>query len=531
MSLPKEPRQKMINMMYLVLTALLALNVSVEVLNAFKTVNHSIERSNQVVDEKNNMTYNAFTRELSDPQTMALARIWSPPALKVKAMSATFTAYLDSLKEKLINNSSPSMKDGKREFIDGNLDAATRIFDEGGQGKILYDSLIKFRKDLLNIIDPANYGPEVSDKIKADLKAQQAVFAERLPIDTRIPPSEEGNTTFGSDSARNWTFRYFHMTPTIAALTILSKFQSDIKNSESQVVDYLHKQIGEVKVVFNKFEPLVEANASYVMPGDKVEVTAGVGAFSDAAKPQISINGQSYPAGPDGTALFTTTASGAGEHAVNVHIVYTKPDGSEGTTDKTIKYTVGIPSGASIFLEKMNVVYVKEDNPVRISGGSVGAEKVHVSFDKGDITHTSGDEYVVVPTTPGEGTITVTANGKPFTFPMRVKYLPNPTGFVGSKTGGAMPSAEFKAMGGLLARLQNSEFQSPFVVVGYKVAALGGGIPQYQEANNDGPRWTGQAAAIVAKATPGTNVFFDDIRVKGKDGRIRELPPMVFSLK
>src|SRR5581483_1553917 len=131
MSLPKEPRQKMINMMYLVLTALLALNVSVEVLNAFKTVNHSIERSNQVVDEKNNMTYTAFTRELGDQQTAALAKIWAPPAMKVKAMAATFTTFIDSLKEKLILSSSPSMKEGKREFADGNLDAATRLFDVG----------------------------------------------------------------------------------------------------------------------------------------------------------------------------------------------------------------------------------------------------------------------------------------------------------------------------------------------------------------------------------------------------------------
>jgi gliding motility-associated protein GldM len=530
MSLPKEPRQKMINMMYLVLTALLALNVSVEVLNAFKTVNYSIERSNKVVDEKNNLTYSAFTREISDPTTAAQAKTWAPAAMQVKAMAAVFTTYLDSLKERLINESSPSMKDGRREFADGNLDAATRIFDVQGQGKILYDSLGKFRQDLLNILNPENF-PGISDKVKADLVAQRAEFARRLPVNNRIPQSQEGNELVGNDSAHNWTIRYFHMTPTIAALTILSKFQSDIKNSESQVVDYLHKQVGEVKIVFNKFEPLVEANASYVMPGDDVEVTAGVGAFSDAAKPKISINGQNYEPGPDGTALFKTKAAGAGEHAVNVHIVYTKPDGSEGSTDKTIKYTVGVPSGASIFLEKMNVVYVKEDNPVRISGGSVGAEKVHVSFDKGEITHTSGDEYIVVPTTPGEGTITVTANGKPFTFPMRVKYLPNPTGFVGSKTGGAMSSAEFKAMGGLLARLENSEFQSPFVVVGYKLAALGGGISQYQEANNEGPRWTGQAAAIVAKSTPGTNIFFDNIRVKGKDGRIRELPPMVFSLK
>ena len=529
MSLPKEPRQKMINMMYLVLTALLALNVSVEVLNAFKTVNRSIERSNGVVDQKNSITYNAFTRELTDPQTAALAKVWAPPAMHVKTMATIFTAYLDSLKEKLILASNPQMKDGKREFTDGNLDAATRLFDEGGQGKILYDSLRKFRTDLLAVLDSNNFGPEVSSKIKADLALQQAEFAKRLPIDTRIPESEAGNSLMGSDSAKNWTIRYFHMTPTIAALTILSKFQSDIKNSESQVVDYLHKQIGEVKVVFDKFEPLISPSATYLMPGDKLEVKAGIGAFSAAAKPKIIINGQEQTVGEDGTADYTTTVSNTG--SVHVRIEYTKPDGSIVPVDRDVKYTVGQPSGSSVFLEKMNVLYVKEDNPIKISGGSVGREKVHVSFDHGEITHGEGDEWTAVPTTPGEGFIIVDADGKVTKFPMRIKYLPNPTGFIGTKNGGIMSSAEFKANGALLARLDNAEFQSAFQVVSYKIGALGGNINQYQEAPNDGPRWTGSAAQIVAKASPGTNVFFTEIHVKGKDGRIRELPPMVFNLK
>jgi len=177
------------------------------------------------------------------------------------------------------------------------------------------------------------------------------------------------------------------------------------------------------------------------------------------------------------------------------------------------------------------VLYVKEENPITISGGSVGREKVHVTFTNGEITHGDGDEWVAVPTTPGEGKIIVDAAGKKTEFKMRVKYLPNPTGFVGTKNGGAMSSAEFKANGMLRAVLDGSDFISPFKVVSYKVAAIGGGVPQYVEANNDGPRWNGQAAAIVAKATPGTNIFFDNVRVQGKDGRIRELPPMVFQLK
>ena len=529
MSLPKEPRQKMINMMYLVLTALLALNVSVEVLNAFKTVNHSIEKSNLVIDEKNKLTYDAFAREVADQQTMAKARIWQPPALQVQKLSADLSKYLEDLKERLITESNPKVnKEGHREYTEGNLDAATRIMDKGGDGPKLYAKLKQYRLDLLAVVDPAKY-PEESEKTKQELKDKMDQFAHSLPLDTRIPPSESGNTTIGSDSAKNWTVRYFHMTPTVAALTILSKFQSDVKNSESQVVDFLHKQVGEVKVIFDKFEPLVSPSATYLMPGDELEVKAGIGAFSAAAKPKITINGTTLPVGDDGTADWKNHVTSTG--TVNVKIEYTKPDGTIGTITKDVKYTVGQPSGASVFLEKMNVLYVAEDNPIKISGGSVGREKVHVTFSNGDITHGDGDEWVAVPKTPGMGKIIVDADGKKTSFDMRIRYLPNPTGFVGTKMGGAMSSAEFKAMGGVIAKLENSEFESHFVVVGYKVAALGGPISQYREAVNEGTRWNGQAAALVNQCGPGTNVFFDNVRVKGKDGRIRELPPMVFNLK
>ena len=90
------------------------------------------------------------------------------------------------------------------------------------------------------------------------------------------------------------------MTPTVAALTILSKFESDVKNSESQVVDYLHKQIGEVKVKFDQFDAIVSPSATYVMPGDDLSISAGIGAFSAAAKPTITINGTEYPVNEQG---------------------------------------------------------------------------------------------------------------------------------------------------------------------------------------------------------------------------------------
>jgi gliding motility-associated protein GldM len=525
MSLPKEPRQKMINMMYLVLTALLALNVSTEVLNAFTTVNRSLENSNKVIAQKNDLTYKQFSDALADPKTAAQAKIWSKTAFQAQSMAATFSKYIEDLKRNLQKESGLKTVDGKEEYNIGDLDAATRMFDQGGHGKKLYDSLKQIRQALLNLLDPSNYD-SLSPAVKDELIKTKADFTTRLPIDTRIPKSETGEAE-KKDSAENWTIRYFHMTPTVAALTILSKFESDVKNSESQVVDYLHKQIGEVKVRYDKQDAIVEPSATYVMPGDEMKITAGIGAFSSTAKPTITFDGVGAPVGDDGTAVSSFKASGSGPHQVTVHIDYFKPDGSIGHAIEVVKYDVGVPSGASMFLEKMNVVYIAVDNPVTISGGSVGAEKVRVSFDHGEITKTSGDEYNIVPTTAGEGKIIIDAAGKPYPFTVRVKYLPNPTGYVGSHTGGVVSSAEFKAVGGVLAKLE-SDFQAGFTVLDYKLAATING--QYMEAANDGPRWTGQALALVQRCTPGTHVFIDELRCKGKDNKIRTLPSMIFTL-
>src|SRR5271154_3816443 len=156
MSLPKEPRQKMINMMYLVLTALLALNVSAEILNAFKTVNNSITTSNGVVTDKNNLTYAAFDKALNDAQTKENAEIWAPKAKQLQALSLAMYNSIASMQSLLIQESQPDFdKDGKLlKYNDANLDAATRVFDKDGKGKILFDSLADYKKQMLAVLNP-----------------------------------------------------------------------------------------------------------------------------------------------------------------------------------------------------------------------------------------------------------------------------------------------------------------------------------------------------------------------------------------
>lgn len=513
MALPKEPRQKMINMMYLVLTALLALNVSSEILNAFVTVNGSITKSNQVITDKNKLTYESFAEKLKDQQTHDQAAAWAPKAEEARKLSATLFDYIEGLKTDLTKEagSHENHHNGKQEINADNIDASIRLMDQKGKGKELYSKLGEYKKQMLALL-----GNEAGP------------FEKSIPIDLSVPESKSGNK-YGND-VNGWIQSYFHMTPAIAGLTILSKFQNDVKGTESQVVDHFHSKIGEVKIVYNKFQAIATSNTTYAMPGDDVEITAGVGAFSDAAKPRITINGAPQTLTADGTAVMKTKASGTGDHSVNVVIEFNKPDGTPEKVTKTIKYTVGVPSGASVFLEKMNVLYIGVDNPLTISGGSVGAEKTRVSFPDGSISR-DGGHWIAKPNKPGMSKIVVNADGKNFEFPMRLKYLPPPAAFVGAKKGGAISSAELKAIGAVIAKLEDSDFEAPYKVIGYKVGAVGGPIQLYQEFPNDGNRWSGQAAGLISRCGPGTRVFFDQIQVVGPDGRKREIPSLNFTLK
>ena len=259
MSLPREPRQKMINMMYLVLTALLALNVSAEILNAFKTVNKSLETTNSTVNNSTTAIMKSLEDKLTDPKTAEKAAIWLPKAKQVQSIAATAYSYIQGIKDDIIKQGGGDWESHK--FKADNLDIVTRMMVDKGRGKDLLKILSQFKTDV----------------VKVDTKIDSAFASGKdLPINLEIPKTE-------SKSNHTWERAYFHMVPTVAALTILSKFQNDIKTSENKIVEYCHNQVGAVVVRFDTYNAFAATNSSYIMPGDEMEITAGVGAFSKAA--------------------------------------------------------------------------------------------------------------------------------------------------------------------------------------------------------------------------------------------------------
>ncbi|MEP6616292.1 MAG: gliding motility protein GldM [Ginsengibacter sp.] len=506
MALPREPRQKMINIMYLVLTAILALNVSNEVIEAFKVVDKSLVNSSASINDATGTLYKSLESKLTDPTSAEKARYWKPKADSAKLLSDNISGYIDNLKVELKQAASLKIVDGKENYKEDNLDASTRLFETNGKGEELRKKLTDYKEAMLNL-DPA---------IRKE-------FQNTLPVDLTIPNTKEG-------SNRTFTTVFFHMTPTVAALTMLSKFQNNVKNAENQVVTFAHNQIGAVKVIYDQFAALVGQSSNYVMPGQEIQITAGVGAYSKAAQPQISINGAGVAIDADGRAVYKFNASGGGNHSVPVNVTYTKPDGTKESKTFNVDYTVGTPGGAAVMLDKMNVFYIGVDNPVTISSGT-GWDKTHVSMSGGNLNSAGGPgKYVVRVSSPGKASITVNADGKASTYDFRIKSIPDPIIKVGPSSGGRIQSVMFKNQQFVRADLENFDFEARFSIVSATVYFGGANFANVQQASISGGNLSGLSAQL-SKCIPGSLVIFDNVKVQGPDGRVRTIQnPPGFSL-
>ena len=509
MSLPREPRQKMINMMYLVLTALLALNVSAEILNAFKTVNKSLETTNATVNNSTTAIMQSLEEKLNDGKTVEKARIWLPKAQAVQGYAKTVNSFIQSIKDEIIKQGGGDPN--KSSFKSDNLDIATRLMVDKGKAKELYKLLSEFKTNVLKNIDPSI----------------DSAFATTLPINLEIPVTQ-------SKSNKTWERAYFHMVPTVAALTILSKFQNDVKTSENKVVEFCHNRVDKVVVRYDKYAAFAQSNSSYVMPGDEIEITAGVGAFSKAALPIITIAGTPVPINDDGAAVKTMTAATTlGEHTIQVNVQYTDIDGKVQNIPKTIKYIVG-QSTASIALDKMNVLYVGVDNPVSIAASGGGADKMQVSISGGgnSIRSTGGGKYIArVNSVSDDCKITVVIDGKVAgTSVFRTRTIPKPVATVGGfESGAPISAAAFKAQNGVAAWIKDFPFELQYRVTSFVIAA-DNADGYIDEAQCQGNLWNDQARRIINGLATGRTVTIDPYAT-GPDGRSQKLPSLVYYIK
>lgn len=503
MALPREPRQKMINLMYLVLTALLALNVSNEVLNAFKTIDKSLTTANETIDKKTKTIFASLSEKANDPKTQELARIWMPKAEQAKQLSDEVSTFIEGLKTEIKDASGFNAKNGA--YKESNLDVPSRIMIDKNRGDELLKKLTAYKSAMLSL------DPEIN-----------AEFKNSLPLDLSMPEVKNSNN-------KTWAAAYFRSTPSVAAITILSKFQNDIKNAEAQVVEFAHNKIGAVKVVYDEFQALATANAQYLLPGQEFNITAGVGAFSKNARPTVTIDGAAVPLNAEGLAEYKTTAGGPGTYTKRVNISFVKPDGTTSTITRDITYTVASPTGLTVSADAVKVLYVGLDNPISVGGGSgTSADNLRVSISQGSISGSRG-KYTAKVTTPGTATVSVNDGKGTTNFEFRVKSVPAPTAMVGASKGGRIRVNDFKAQAGVRAELENFVFEGvKFTVSSYTITFAGAGYPEFMHKAVSGNSFNA-ARSLIERAQPGSTITIDEIRAVGPGGS-RTLAPIAFNL-
>lgn len=511
MALPAEPRQKMINLMYLVLTAMLALNVSAEILNAFKTVDRSLTTTNNTINNSTSTVMNSFQEKMNRAESADKAKEWFPKAKQAQDLTAELNTYINGLKSTILAGAGfDPAKNGDSTFKEDNQDIATRIMVEEGKGKELHARLTQYKQQLASI------APQLSAQVNTYLQQ----------IDLTTPPSRNA-------TSKTWEGTYFHMVPTVAAITMLSKFQNDIKTTENHVVSLFHEQVGKVEVIFDKFAPIVGQSTNYLMPGQELTITAGVGAFNSQSQPQISIGGRSAQV-VDGVASVTTNVGGVGSGSVPISIRYKDQNGQLKTFNTEAKYTVG-QSSTSISLDKMNVLFIGVDNPVTIAA-SGGAEQINatISGGGGSLTKVGAGKYVArVNSVTDDCKINVSVGGKQTGAQVfRVRTIPDPTPVVGRfQSGENVPASQFRVQGGVGAFLKDFFFDAQFKVTGFRITGDGEGFDDLMEANVQGNTWNGPAQNIVNRVRPGSFITIEDIRCVGPDGRTRKLPSLLFNVK
>jgi len=510
MSLPKEPRQKMINMMYLVLTALLALNVSAEILNAFKTVDRSLMIATAQAEKQNGQAFQFFEDYSRLPEKRDQAAYYEQLAKKAKTLSDDVYNYIQRLKEELKKESGLAVVDGKEEYKEDDLDAATRLLVEDGEngkgkGKELLEKLKSFKDQLL----------QINDSMKADIETG-------LPIDLTVPP------TSSEAGKNNWAYSYFHMTPTIAAVTILSKFQNDVRNSEAKAVEYFLKKVGSLPNPPTDQSVIVLGSANKLYPGEELTITAGVGAFSKTALPSVSVDGASASVNSSGVAEYKLTAGGPGTYSKRVTVTYKDLKGETKSETKVVEYTVGVASGLTVSTDKTRVFYVGLDNPLSITGAG-GSTKLGVNVSSGPVTIANtqaAGSYIVKASSPGTAVLTATDGKSTQTVKIPVKRIPDPTpkliGGGGTYlTGGAISLGNFQTVPGFAqASPMDFVFEGVnFQVVKYTMICSGGKnfSMSLGKGSFNGASFA-NAQSLISNCTKGTTVVFTDIVVQGPDG-------------
>ena len=524
MAIPKEPRQLMINIMYLVLTALLALNVSAEIFNAFKMVDKGLVESNKVLDSQ--IAAVAESVKEGSKKKADFAK-YSERIGPLGDITKDLVTYIDDMVNFLIDESGNKngtvdegdyVVKGSKTDLRGkkNKDVTTRLLINEGEGEKLKQKILDAQAAYLALVDTVDQAEFATNKLA-------------LKID-------DESWTHSKDK-NSWSEFNFKQMPLQACLPIFTKFKNDAKSTEAAILNYYNDIVGGKDVVLDKFQVFSSPKKAYVIKGETYETEISLGASASAESNtgvEISVNGRQLSVNEDGSAKWTAGASDVGLKKYTAAVKVTNPvTGEIQEFQKQFEFEVGERS-CNVAAKKMNVFYIGVDNPVSVTAAGIPSAQMQVSAAGSGIkmTKTGGPDYNVVVSTPGESTITVSGGGlAPTPFKFRVKRIPDPVARLGNLKDKNIANGIFKAQRGLVAHLDNFDFEARCNIMGFQLVR----IAKRQDpelALNRGGSFNGDAASLVAKAKPGDKFFVENVKAKCPgDAAGRAINDLVFNIK
>lgn len=537
----------MINIMYLVLMALLALNVSAEVMNAFETLDKGNEASMALVDKQVSESETGLDELITGAEgSKDNFKPLAPAIDDIRATVNDFNAYVGDLRTTLIdmagnNNGEFDEGDMKDGHIRGkkNKDVTTRFLvlgedgtgGEPGEGEALKQRIVDTRKALID-----RYR-QLLEEHGTDMEIKSEDIDEMVAaLDANIPFNVDDESWKNADKKKeSWSeFKFGHM-PVAAVMPLLSQMQSDLKVSEANIVNELVQIAGGKSIKFDEFFPVFNADKSYVIGGESINAEVSVGSYSSSLDPSnvsLYVGGQKLTIGPDGKAKYTIRGSGQGPKSVSTRVEVRNPlTGDVKTGEGQFTYEVGARSVA-VAADKMNVFYMGVDNPITVSAAGVASSDVRVNV-TGDATRKSGSgsNFIITGNKQGAAKVTVSAKGQTLgSFDFRVKRIPDPVAKVGGSRGGDIRSSTFRAQKGLYAELENFDFEARCIISGFELVYAPAGRDVVPSVNGGG-NFTPQTSRLVKLVKPGDRIFINNIKARCPgDAGPRPLGTMAFKI-
>lgn len=542
----ETPRQKMISIMYLFLTCMLALNVSKDVLDAFYLINEKMQMTNENFVSKNEIVYAALDKAAAE--NPAKAGEVNKLAMDVKRRAQVLVDTLQYFKEFVI-----ATADGR---IAGEQDYQTLLKferNEKGQRCFINDNGEKVAleeevssKDNIDVGAQVMVGEGNNKHAKVTLHpmfdslrifATDTSIIKGLSQDKIESFNKLLSTADHEDPAGNhpWESQNFEHLPLLGVVANLTQMQNAVRNVEGDIISHLYSSLDAASFKFNKLTPVVIPNSNYIMSGSDYEAKIFLAAFDTTSPPTVVIGGQKVSVDPkDNMATYKVKATSIGEKKYDGVIKIKAPSSDDTLTYKfSSEYMVAQPS-LVISPTKMNVFYIGVDNPVDISVPGVASANLIPSISSGSITK-AANGYVVKVKQPGKTVISVSTKSNGGTKSMgsmefRVKKVPDPVAKVAGQKGGNITASLLQAAKQVDAVMENFDFDLKFNISEFNVSTKtkdGYTIDKKSTSN----KITSEQKALLSGLKKGQKVYFEEIKAKGPDGSIRDLGTVMFKVQ